>query len=371
MRLTVDQAHLATGVQSVSRAVSGKTTIPVLQGILISAAAGKITLKAYDMEMGISCPVDGEVVEEGAIVLPAKVVAEIVKRIPGGKISIDVDRGNYSARLTWSRSEFTIHGLDAGQFPVLPETGGDAALTVDAEAFRGLIRQTTFATAQGDARPVLTGVLLEAQGRDMAMVAIDGVRLALRRAYLSKDGSAEVKAIVPGRALNEAARLVSGGEGGVTVQIGRGHASFAAGGAVVVSRLLEGQFPPYQQIIPKSYSTTVTVRREEFHDACERASVVSYDQDNTVHLRIARGGVAVSAASPDVGKVREEIDAQVEGEEIDIAFNARLVMEGLRALDSDDVLLRTTGKFSPACIRPVEHENFVYVVMPLRTADVA
>jgi DNA polymerase-3 subunit beta len=294
-----------------------------------------------------------------------------VRSIPQGNITIEADPSNHTATLTWGRSEFTIHGFDAAQFPSLPEISAGGVITVETETMKGLIRQTAFATAQSEARAVLTGSLLEASGREVSMVAIDGVRLSFRRVYLSKDGIPESRAIVPARALNEVARLIQSGPEveSVGLQIGQGHALFTIGDVRVISRLLEGQFPPYQQIIPKSYATTVTVRRQDLHDACERASLVSSDDDNTIRLSLSEGRVSVSAASPEVGRVREDVDAQVEGENLEIAFNARLVIEGLSAIDADEVLFRTTGKFSPACIRYVDHENFIYVVMPLRTAE--
>ncbi len=370
MRITLDQSSLETAIQVVSRAVSARTTTPVLSGIYIGAQSGGIVFKAYDTEIGIETPAAGKVEREGSIVLPARIMGDIVKSIPHGDITIDANQPNFTATLTWERSEFTIHGLDAGQFPSIPDPASGAGMSVDVDTFKSLIRQTTFATAQNDSRPMLTGVLLEAAGRELVMVAIDGVRLAQRRAYLSKDGIPETKAILPARGLNEVARLFQPGTDAVSLMVGQGHASFTIGETRVVTRLLEGQFPPYSQIIPKSYVTTVTLKTQEFHDACERAAVVSSDQDNTVHLHLGADRVSISAASPEVGKVREEVDAHMEGEEMEIAFNARLVMEGLRVLESEEVLLRSTGKFSPACIRPVEHENFIYVVMPLRTADV-
>ncbi|MGE5486145.1 MAG: DNA polymerase III subunit beta [Ignavibacteriales bacterium] len=371
MRISLDQSNLAAGIQAVSRAVSARSTMPVLSGILISAAEGKILFRAYDTEIGIETPVDGKVERDGAIVLPARIMGEIVRSIPHGEIVIDANQPNFTATLTWGRSEFTIHGLDPGQFPTIPEAQGGESIGIDVETFRGLIKQTTFATAQNESRPVLTGVLIEASGREVTMVAIDGVRLALRRAYLSRDGAPETKAILPARALNEVARLLQSADGELSIKIGEGHAAFAVGNVKVVSRLLEGQFPPYSQIIPKSYATTVTVKRQDFHDGCDRASVVSSDQDNTIHMHLAQERISITAASPEVGKVREEVDAHVEGEEVEIAFNARLIVEGLKVMESEEILLRSTGKASPACIRSVEHENFIYIVMPLRTTDVS
>ncbi|NPV70005.1 MAG: DNA polymerase III subunit beta [Firmicutes bacterium] len=373
MRISLTQPQLAGAIQTVARAVSGKTTAPVLTGILISAENSRITLKAYDTEIGIQAPAGGTVERDGSIVLPAKIMGEIIRSIPQGNITIDADVSNHTATLTWGRSEFTIHGFDAVQFPSLPEISAAGPITVETETMKGMIRQTAFATAQSDARPVLTGVLLEASGRELSMVAIDGVRLSFRRVYLSNDGIPESKAIVPARALNEVARLIQSGPEvpSVGLEAGQGHALFTIGEVRVISRLLEGQFPPYQQIIPKSYSTTVTIRRQDLHDACERASLVSSDDDNTIRLNISGGCVSMSAASPEVGRVREDVDAQVEGESLEIAFNARLLIEGLRVIDVDEVLLRSTGKFSPACIRYVDHENFIYVVMPLRTAEVS
>ncbi len=371
MRISLDQSSLAAGIQAVSRAVSARSAMPVLSGILISATDNGVVFKAYDTEIGIEAPVEAKVEKNGAIVLPAKIMGEIVRSIPRGDIVIDADQPNFTAVLTWGRSEFTIHGIDHTQFPATPDASSGESMAVDVETFKNLIRQTTFATAQNELRRALTGVLLEASGREVSMVAIDGVRLALRRAYLNNDGMAETRAILPARALNEVARFMQAGSGDLSVRVGQGQASFTVGEVMVVSRLLEGQFPPYSQIIPKSYSTTVTVKRQDLQDACERASVVSSDKDNTIHMRLTGDRIEISAASPEVGRVREEVDAHVEGEEVEIAFNARLVVEGLRVIDSEEVLLRSTGRFSPACIRAVEHENFIYIVMPLRTTDVS
>ncbi|MGB9879737.1 MAG: DNA polymerase III subunit beta, partial [Anaerolineae bacterium] len=184
--------------------------------------------------------------------------------------------------------------------------------------------------------------------------------------YEGPTSGEDIKAVVPGRALNEIARIASEASD-TCFEIGSGQVFFDVGRIRIMSRLLEGQFPPYRQIIPSSFVTTARVQTSALHDAVERASLISADDDYAVRLRLSSEGIAVLSASSKVGRAQEAVEAQVEGEEMEIAFNARFLIDGLRAVDAQEILFRTTGRFGPACIRPLEHENFIYVVMPLKT----
>jgi len=372
MKVRVDQQTLSAALQTVSRAVSTRSTIPALAGILVEASPDGLFLKAYDNELGIHYPLAAEVEGGFSIVLPSRILGDIVRSIPGGNIDISIDTSTYTAEVKWGKSEFSIHGFDPAQFPDLPTPTGRNRFAVPSDTLRKMIRQTSFAIAQSDVRPILSGVMMEKNGRELSMAAVDGVRLAYRRFFLGSEeyqGSTsgeDIKAVVPGRALNEIARIAA--EASETCfEIGSGQVFFDVGRIRIVSRLLEGQFPPYRQIVPSSFVTTARVQTSVLHDAVERASLISADDDYAVRLRLSSEGIGVLSASSKVGRAQEAVEAQVEGEEMEIAFNARFLIDGLRAVDAQEVLFRTTGRFGPACIRPLEHENFIYVVMPLKT----
>ncbi len=368
MHVVVSQEDLAHGLQIVSRAVASKTTLPVLSGILLEGRGQTLHLAASDLEISIEYQVAANIKTEGAVVLPARYFSELIYRIPAEDVEVEVDTGNCTAQVRWERSEYTIHGLPPDQFPVLPNAETQPpVLAVQKRLFRKMVRQTVFAVGTDETRPMLMGVLFEVEGPALTMVATDGVRLACAQGPLDTEPAGSRKFVVAGRAMGELQRLLSSArEETITAFCSDNHVAFRFDGILVTTRLLEGQFPDYQLVIPRTFMTVLRVKRAEFQAACERASLISRkDGISPIRISLSPQGTVVTSHVPEVGKVREEIPATVEGEDLEIAFNARYLTEGLRVVDQDEVVLSFTGPRKAASLAPADDESFLYIVLPL------
>jgi len=371
MKFKVAQESLAGALQLVQRAVSARSTVPVLSGILVETTGEGLSLTATDQEIGIRANLPATVAAEGAMVFPSR-LGDIVKKIPFGEITFDVDASNSTATITWERSRFVIHGFPAGEFPPLPEPASEGGYTISQAVLRRLVRQTGFAVSHDESRPVFTGVLVAFEDDKVKFVATDGFRLALSQGQVTGSqgtgGGGEV--IVPGRALGEVARVLGEeGDGPIHISLAENRIFFDGAGERVVCRLIEGQFPPFKQVIPKQFVTHVTCATKGFLDACERASLIARDPGQAVRLQVNGSTMVVSASTPEVGAVTEEIPIESQGDSLEIAFNPRYLIEGLRNIDNEKTSYEFTGPLSPSCMRPAGDEaSFTCVVLPMRLA---
>lgn len=366
----VSQPDLATSVLTAARAIAARTPVPVYTGILVSAAGGQLQLAATDGEMRIECGVEAKIRDEGALVLPGRQFADILRRARSSTVHIESDAATNTATLSWERSETVLHGWSADEFPAEAEASTGAPVELDAQALGGLLRQTSFAASEDETRPVLTGVLLTLADGAASAVATDGFRLAFCSVPCPALGEGKVHVVVPRRALSEVMRLVDDAPGGqVSAAIGERRAVFQVGSTVLRTSLIEGQFPSYEQVLPRAFSTRVELGRDDFFAACDLAAALSRDSQTAVTLSIAPGLVTVSAKSPEVGRVRQEVVADVSGDPLDVAFNPRYLMEGLRAAESDRIVLEATGPLSPARLTGAGEGSFFYILLPLRPAS--
>jgi len=366
VRITVLQEDLSPALQTVQRAISPRTTLPVLTGILIEGSDDQLRLVATDLELGIERYVPAEIGLSGAIVLPARYLVDLVRKIPSGAIHLEIEDSSWTATARWGRSEFILHGLSPDQFPQLPAVAGQVALRLSQSLMREMIRQTIFCISQDESRPVLTGVLVHIRPDFIEMVSTDGVRLSVRRARVPLPVDAPWKAIIPGRSLAELNRALSGEEDEVELVLGENQCAFRLPNIRFTSRLIDGQFPKYDEVIPQHYPTRARLKTRDFHDACERAALLSPAGPNPILIDLSDEGLAVSAVSQEVGRVREELDASVEGEQFQVSFNARYLIEALRALEGEEVWLESTGPLSPSRLRAVGDEDFFHILLPLR-----
>lgn len=367
MHFQIDHADFARGIATVARAVPARTTMPVLTGILLRAENDTLTLAGTDLELGIEAVVPATVAEPGAVVLPSRYLTEMVRRIPAGSLEWHVEPDRPVASLTWQRSHFTIHGFSADQYPPFPSPSS-APVAFDRPSLAAALRQTVFAASADAARPVLTGVELFIDGDDFRALATDGTRVAYyRNAVDREDWGAAQRLLVPARGLNEALRLLEGGEDG-RLAVHENQLLFDLGPARVAVRLLDGRYPAVLDLLPKAYPSIVRADRQALCDACERVSLVADTPERlyAITLRIADDRVSLAAHSPDVGEAEEQIVADVEGPDIEVGFNARLLLDGLRHLGGDDVLLELSGKTSAACLRRPDDSGFLYLQMPIR-----
>ena len=339
--------------------------MPILSNILFDAVENKLCLSATDLELGIEARISASVAEPGTITLPARIFADIVSNLPAASLTIDVSEGDTRARITSENIKFEILGLPAADFPLMPSDKGEVVAQVDAGLLRTMIRQTSFAVSTDETRPFLTGVYLALDGEEIRLVATDGGRLALRRAALS-GVKGKIGAIVPGKTMGELVRVLGSAEGEVTIASQENQLIFTVGGMRFVSRLIAGQFPAYEKVIPSEYKQRIKVGTERLLRAVRRASITARDSANVVRLSATEETLTVSSNTPEVGKAQEEVEVRAEGETVPVAFNAKFLLDALTNMDTAEVFFELTGSVSPGALRPVDYAEYVYVLAPVK-----
>ena len=371
MKLSCIQENLGKGLSIVGRAVATRTTLPITQNVLLTTDQSRLKLSATNLEMAISCWVGAKVEQEGAITIPARLLTEFVSSLPNEPIEMTLNKN--TLLLKCARFEARINGLDAQDFPPIPQVGDGIATKIEADALRQGISQTTFAAASEESRPVLTGVQAEFEGDKLTLAAADGFRLAVHDAPLLSSVSDKVSVIIPARALNEISRSLADQDEPVEITINqqKSQALFRLKNIELVSQLIQGTFPNYSQLIPQSYGTRSVVDIAEFLRAIKMASVFARDGSGIVRLVITPGAeltpgkMNISAKAEEIGDNVGEIDALVDGEGDKIAFNARYLADILGVLHQSQVALETTTPSSPGVLRPVGIDNYVHVIMPM------
>jgi DNA polymerase-3 subunit beta len=376
LKITAAQEQLSHGLRVAGRAVAARSPLPITTNILLATDEGRLKLSATNLDIAISTWIDATVSEEGTITLPAKLLSEFVDTLPGGTVEITVKRGSHSAHVSCGRFDADIRGMSADDFPVIPTAMEQAAAVVHAQLLKEMIDQVAFATAMDDTRPMLTGVLATFSGEKLTLAATDGFRLAMRIGALAAQSSGDFSVIVPARTLSELARIVPEGETPVEIAVtpNRNQVVFRAPDLHVVSRLIEGTFPNYKQIIPTKFATNVVVSTGDLLKATKIASFFSRDNSNAITLDIrpsengGMGNIVVSGAAAELGEDRGEIDAVVQGSGAQVQFNSRYVSDVLGAVQSEQVGLDISGPNSAAVFRPIDSVDYTHVVMPMHTS---
>ncbi len=366
MHITCEQPHLLKGVQTVSRAISSRTTMPILGNILLETTKDGVKLAATDLELGIQTVIPGTVKKGGAITLPARLLGEVVSNLPEADVQLHVAEGAAQAEIQCEDTTVEVMGLPATDFPFIPEPDATIVATLEAGLLRGMIRQTAFAVSTDETRPFLTGVFFATEDRTVRLVATDGGRLALRTAALGQQVKQKFAVIVPAKAMHELARALSGASGDVTVAVAENHLVFTLPEIRLVSRLIAGQFPNYQQVIPQGYKQRLRLHTERFLRAVRRAAITARDSANVVRLSAKGSELTVTSSTPEVGKTVEKVPVQAEGEAMEVAFNARYLMDCLSILETDELTFELTGPLSPGAVRPLDQQEYVYVLAPVR-----
>ncbi|MDH4135433.1 MAG: DNA polymerase III subunit beta [Anaerolineae bacterium] len=373
MKVSCLQENLAKGLSIVGRAVATRSTLPVLSNVMLATDGSRLKLSATNLEIGIVCWIGAKVEEDGSITVPARLLTDFVNSLPPERIDMELTVRTQTLNLKCARFEANIKGIDAQEFPLIPTAGEDSKISLDPSMLRQMIDQVAFAAATDESRPILTGVLAKFQGEQLTLAAADGFRLSVRTAHLSEPTSEPITVIVPARALAELSRISGEQEQPIEVTItpARNQALFHMANVDLVSQLIEGNFPDYNQIIPKSYSTRTVVSTSDFLKAAKTANIFARDAANIVRLEIVPGGelapgrIALTATSAEVGDNVGEFDAVIEGQEMEIAFNAKYLIDVLSVVDAAQVALETTTASSPGVIKPVGSEDFTYVIMPM------
>ncbi len=364
---------LYEGVQTVAYAVSGRTSLPILQHVLFEAEEGSSTLRlsASDLELFISLTIPATIESAGAGTTHAKMTTELLGSLPESEVIVAIDR-SYAARVHCDRSDYKLLGLPPEEYPKLPEVPDANHFAIPQATLREMIKQTTLAVSKDEARAILTGVLMVLEGDTLSLVATDTHRLAFRKAQVAEAQGAR-QAIVPERALNELVRTLADKDGDVQVSIADNQVKFVTpGGVTLISRLIEGQFPAFQRVIPTVYTKVLTVQRQPFHQAVKRAAIVARNASNRVIFRSLDDRMTISAESSQEGSAYEEVEVVREGDDVEIAFNAAYVLDVLNVLDCEGVRLELTESLKPGVVKPVPSDpavpapDYLCVLMPMQ-----
>ncbi len=372
MKFTCLQDNLAKGLGIVSRAVSARSTLPVLGNILLATDQAQVRLSATNLELAVTCWIGAKIEDEGSVTLPAKTLVDLVNTLPGEPVSLALTARTQTVNLNCGRIKASIKGIDAQEFPTIPPADLDKSIQLNVEDLRAMITSVIFAAATDETRPILTGVLARLEGNRFVLAASDGFRVAERTAYLSSPVSEPVTAVIPARALAELARIIDP-EQPVYMQLppGRGQVIFHNGTVELVAQLIEGAFPVYQGIIPKAYRTRTVVGTDEFRKACRSSDIIAREAAHTTRLKIkpgeelTPGHVTISATAAEMGDNVADLDATIEGDAVEIAFNVKYLVDVLGVIDTPNVALETAGATSPGVIKPVGRDDYIYIVMPM------
>jgi len=362
LRITVPKDELVSALGVVSRAVSTRTSVQILSGILIEAQGGELRLAATDMELSLRATAVAQTEGDGSIVLPGKTFTDIAKLLPGDEVVIEHKPAESVVHITAGSAGYTLHTYNPEDFPRLPELDTAPTFAVDRESLLETIHRVARAASRDESRPVLTGILVSFTGGKIVMAATDSYRLAVKETELT--GSApELEAIVPSRALQELARVATSGD---TVEVGvhENQVLFSLDGVWLTTRRIDGQFPNYRQLLPEAFEHELTLPRAELLDVVRRAAVM-IQRATPLQLRFAEGELTVIARTHDVGESKESMPVGFTGDTLEIGFNADFLRDGLESMDGDDVRFKLISPLRPAVIQG-EGDDFTYLVMPIR-----
>ncbi len=367
MKVSTSKDNLLYGVQIVQRAVSTKSPLPILSGIFLKAFAGQLFFTATDLELGVECSIPVSVGEEGGVVLPARYLGEIVRRLPDIQIEIEVNKNNNSTLIKYGQSEFNLLGMAADDFPVLPSVDSQSIITMKQEMFKNMIKQVSFAVSSDDNRPIFTGILMEIKEDEIRLVATDTHRLAYRREKIEgMEVNKEMSVIIPGKTLNELNRILTGESEEFKTSFGSNQVVFEMPGIKLISRLIEGNFPNYKQVIPQGCETRIKVKTKELLESAERASLLAKEGANVIKVTVNGNIMLINSNSPEIGKIEEQLVIDKEGDDTQIAFNSKYITDVLKVIDSEYIFLELTGSLSPGIIKPADAKEYIYLVLPIR-----
>jgi DNA polymerase-3 subunit beta len=365
LKLTTKRDELVSKLSIVSRAVSTRAATQALSGILIAASEDGVVLSATDGEMGLRTKLKASLAGPGSTLLPGRLLAELARSLGDESVEIELRESERDVEIRNGGSSFHLRVLPSEDFPNLPDEGPEP-LKIPAPALAETVELVARAASRDDMRPVLTGVLVSASGSEMTMVATDSYRLAVKRTELEEPIAGELQANIPAKALRELGRLVSGGElEHIAVSLLPNQAVFRAGAILLNTRLIDGQFPNFRQLLPESYEHDVRLPRSEFLDVARRVSQLA-QRNSPLRLSFSSGELKVSASTPDIGDAEESMPAAFEGEAMEIGFNPEFLRDGIESVAGDEVMLRLISPLRPGLLQPVDNEDFRYLVMPIR-----
>ncbi len=373
MRVSILQENLAHGLSIVSRAVSPRSTLPVLANVLVATDEGRLRLSATNLELGITCWIGAKIAEEGSTTVPARTFTDLVATLPSDQVEMSLNVRNQKLNVHCGSSNTDINCIDSQEFPPMPVPELSEGVPINVVEFKEMIQQVAFAASSDEARPVLTGVLLTATGNQLTLQAADGFRLSIRKAELSSSLPRPIKAIIPARALAELARIASDGETMVTMVMpdSRGQVIFHMKEVELVTQLIEGAYPDLEQVIPRAHKTRTVISTPAILKACKQAEIFAREGSHIARIQITPGEaqqpgtVEISGQSEETGFNQTVIDANIEGNPLLIAFNVRFLREVLDVVRTPNVILETNIETTPGVFKPAGEDNFMHVIMPM------
>ncbi|MEL4107109.1 DNA polymerase III subunit beta [Oscillospiraceae bacterium WX1] len=366
MKFTVEKNLIQTAISTASRAAAVKSAVPALEGLLVEAADNNIKISGYDLKTGISTTVQADVLQEGNMVLNARLFGEIIRKLPDNIVTVSAD-DNYMTKISCGMSDFQVLGTPANDYPDLPAVDYQNSLKITGKNLKNMIAQTNFAVSDNESRPIHTGALFEAENGVLTVVAVDGYRLALRREMLSVSAETSVNFVVPGTALGEVEKILTDSEEDVSILLGTKHIIFVIGGTVLISRRLEGEFLNYKNSIPHTEKYSIDADRRALVDAVERVSLIISDKLKSPVRCIFSDGVIRFMSNTALGRASDECPVKGDGENMEIGFNNRYLLDALKAAPSDQVRINITSGITPCIIVPADgSNNFLYMILPVR-----
>lgn len=363
MKVICSKEHLIEGINIVQKAVSTKSTLAILEGILLEANE-QFKLTGNDLELGIECYVEADIKNTGSIVLNSKMFGDIVRRLPDSEVLIEVLPNN-SVIIECENSHFELKGIPSDSYPALPSIKKENAFIIKQKIAREMIRQTIFAVSIDENRPILTGSLLECKDNNVTIVSIDGYRLALRRSKI-EDENQNFNVVIPGKTLNEIVKILQPVDDSISIYSSQNQILFDMGNCKVVSRLLEGEYLNYNSIIPQEFETKIRVKTKELLSSIERASLITAEEKKyPVKFNISDDKLIISS-NTEIGAVREEVRVDTTGNKLDIGFNPRYFIEALKVIDDEEIDIHFTSSIGPCTIRPIENNDYAYMILPVR-----
>lgn len=368
MQFECTRGELLEKVQIVQKGVSTRSTLPILTGILFKVEDNKLFLSSTDLEISIECVCDVKTITSGSVVIPARLIGDVLRNLPEAVVKLNSNKSTNQVELECEKAKFNIKTLPPEDFPKTPRLKKEQSCTLKSKLFTDALKQITKATSKDEARPVLTGVLFKINENKLKMVATDSYRLAIKEIECISSMDKEVKLVIPGRVLDEITKIAPKEKSEIRLLIGENQAGFEFDNIQIITRLIEGEFPKYQQLIPESYQVQLRLNKEVLIGATKRVSLLALN-NAPIKVSIGDNKLVISSQSSDVGEAIEKLDLKEKVEPITIAFNAQYLLDGLLSINSDNTIFEIVSPLNPALLRADEEKDFLYLVMPVRVGS--
>ncbi len=363
MKFFVDNYDLNAAISTATKALTAKSAVNILEGIYVDASEGKLHVKCSDLSLQIETEIPATIEEEGVIVFPGRIFADIIRKLPNDLVDISVE--GTTAYIKCGRINTTIQCFDAQEYPEMAPMYMSEGINISQNKLKSMIRQTKFSASVDESKGILNGILVEVKDNNLTMVALDGYRLAIRKEQISGSTLVE-RAVIPPKALNEMANILEDSDEPVKMHLSMANAMIDLGHTKLLTRLLEGEYIKYSQILPKEYEIRVKVNRQEFYESIDRASLLARENKNNLVKFSFENDYLHITANNEIGKINEDVPVQIMGGSIDISFNSKFIIDILKNLDDDELYLDLTKNISPCVFRGIRGDEFYYLVLPIR-----